>query len=77
MVSPALFLSLVTVAAFLYSHVLMRLALRPWERVHDEHWTERARWLWQARKSRAAIALSVIILSALTASEFNKLGTMF
>ncbi len=63
MLSPALFPGLLLVASFLYSYALMRLALRPWERVKDQHWTERARWLWQSRKSRAAVVLSSVLLS--------------
>lgn len=63
MLSPALFLSLLFVTSVLYSYTLMRLSLRPWVRGRDQHWTERARWLWLARKTRTAVAMSVIGLA--------------
>ncbi len=69
MFSPALFLSLLFLASGLYSYALMRLALRPWERVHDKHWTERARWLWLARKTRTAVVMSVIGLGLILSHE--------
>ncbi|MBN8419098.1 MAG: M48 family metalloprotease [Verrucomicrobia bacterium] len=63
MLSPALFPALLLIASFLYSCALMRLALRPWEQARDQHWTERARWLWQSRKSRAAVVLGIVLVS--------------
>ncbi len=70
MPSPALFLSLLVPACFLYSYGLMRLSLRPWERVQDQHWTERARWLWLARKTRTGVVMSVISLSLISRHEW-------
>jgi Zn-dependent protease with chaperone function len=70
MPSPALFLSLLVPTSFLYSYGLMRLSLRPWERVQDQHWTERARWLWLARKTRTGVVMSVISLALISHHEW-------
>ncbi|OYW29235.1 MAG: hypothetical protein B7Z47_05030 [Chthoniobacter sp. 12-60-6] len=69
MPSPALFLCLLFPASALYSYLLMRLSLLPWERVQDQHWTERARWLWLARKTRTAVALGTVGLSLIVHYE--------
>jgi hypothetical protein len=45
MPSTTLFFSLLVASSAVYSYALMRLALRPWRLVHDQHWTERARLL--------------------------------
>lgn len=69
MLSPALFLSLLLPVSFIYSYVLMRLALRPWEQSKGQHWTERARWSWLARKTRTAVAISVVASSLILRHE--------
>ena len=69
MLSPALFLGLLFVASVLYSFTLMWLSLRPWVQARDQHWTERARWLWLARKTRTAVAMSAMGLGFILRHE--------
>ena len=64
MPSTTLFFSLLVASSAVYSYALMRLALRPWRLVHDQHWTERARLLWTARIARVWMLISTLAVAA-------------
>lgn len=65
MLSTGLFLCLLLVFSAVYSHGLMRLALRPWQHADEQHWTARARLLWTARKARVWALFSTLALGAI------------
>jgi Zn-dependent protease with chaperone function len=62
-------------AAFLFAWGLNWLALIPWRRSADKHWTERARLLYPARKSARLnpffIATNFALVTFVLAPEFN------
>jgi Zn-dependent protease with chaperone function len=62
-------------AAFLFAWGLNWLALIPWRRSADNHWTERARLLYPARKSARLnpffIATNIALVTFVLATEFN------
>lgn len=61
----SLTLCLLIVVCALCNYLLMWLSLRPWRQAASAHWTERARWLWMARKSRLPILIGVAAIAVI------------
>ncbi len=62
MLHPAVLSLSLVIASALYCYLLMWLTLRPWRLARNEHWTERARWLWMARVARFFVFLGAVAI---------------
>ena len=60
--SKGLFLIVSSISAALLMALFMHLSLGRWRKSTGEHWTERARFLWQARRAQFGATLGIMFM---------------